>query len=61
MASGSKDSTVRLWEVSTGRAVVVLKGHTDAVTVVAFSPKGTPLASASQDQSVRLWAVGDGK
>lgn len=47
LASGSADTTVRLWNVETGEELVVLNGHPTAIYSVAFSPDGTALASAN--------------
>jgi WD40 repeat protein len=38
-----------------------LKGHTDCVRSLAFSPDGKTLASASYDGTLKLWAVTSGK
>ena len=40
--SGSKDDTVRVWDLSTGRCTAVLEGHTDGVHSVAMTPTAAP-------------------
>jgi WD40 repeat protein len=57
LASGSHDTTVKLWTVATGAESRTLRGHTDWVTAVAFSPSGKTLASGGYDTTVRLWDV----
>jgi WD40 repeat protein/serine/threonine protein kinase len=57
LASGSGDSTVRLWDVASGLERICLTGHKNRVLAVAFSPDGKALASGSRDGTVKLWDV----
>ena len=60
IASGSWDNTLRLWDAKTGAALgEPLRGHTNWVRSVAFSPEGKRLVSGSQDFTVRIWPVLD--
>ncbi|KAH7877063.1 WD40-repeat-containing domain protein [Lentinula edodes] len=53
---GCSDSTVRIWDASTGVQIGdSLQGHTRTVNSVAFSSDGTRIVSGSDDETVRVW------
>jgi len=57
LATAGANRTVTLWDVASGRKTAELKGHTDAVSALAFSASGRILASGGADGTVRLWSV----
>lgn len=61
LATGSYDSTARLWDVDTGKTRRILDQHTESVNAVAFSPDGKALATAFNDGIVLVWDVDTGK
>jgi len=58
LATRSKDTTVKIWDVATGREVQTLFGPAGEVTSVAFRPpNGAHLAVASGDGMVRVYVL----
>jgi WD40 repeat protein len=55
--------SVHVWELSSGRSLVTLRGHTDLVNCLAFSRDGKLLATAAAgaDSSVRIWEIATGQ
>ena len=54
-------SSPRIWEVSTGKRLLTLTGHTDAVCSITFSPSGKHIATASWDGTGRIWDADTGR
>ncbi|MFM8931671.1 MAG: WD40 repeat domain-containing protein, partial [Gemmataceae bacterium] len=55
VASGSRDGSVRLWEVPTGRELAQLLAHQGEVRALTHSPDGDFLLTAGDDREVKLY------
>ncbi|KAK3328614.1 LIS-1 2 [Cercophora scortea] len=58
IATGSDDSTIKIWDHDFGELEHTLRGHTRAVLGVDYS--ATLLASCSSDLTVKLWDPANG-
>ena len=59
LASGSRDRSVRLWDVDAGTCTAVLRGHTDVLRCLTNLGGGW-LLSGSEDNSIRVWNTATG-
>ncbi|KAH9290001.1 hypothetical protein KI387_034118, partial [Taxus chinensis] len=55
LATSAWSGATKLWSVPDITKVATLKGHTERVTDVAFSPRNNHLATSSADRTAILW------
>lgn len=60
LATGSGDTTVRLWDLLTETPEMCLKGHSNWVLTLAWSPDSAFLASAGMDNIIYVWSPSKG-
>ena len=53
--TGSSDSTVKLWDVDTGKCEQTLEGHKDEIFSCAFNYDGDIIITASKDNTCNIW------
>lgn len=53
VVSGSRDATLRLWDIETGQCLHVLMGHVAAVRCVQYD--GHKVVSGAYDYTVKVW------
>ena len=58
--SGGEDSTVRMWDVRTGKELKQFSAHKFGVSALAVSPDGKELLS-TDNETVCLWDIASGK
>lgn len=61
LASGGPESTVRVWDVRTGKRITKLVGHTDNIRDVLVSQDGSTIMTASSDRTVKIWSTTAGR
>ncbi|KZF21668.1 putative E3 ubiquitin ligase complex SCF subunit sconB [Xylona heveae TC161] len=53
LATGSYDSTIKIWDIETGKELRTLRGHESGVRCLQFDD--TKLISGSIDRSLKIW------
>jgi WD40 repeat protein len=59
--SGSRDNTVKVWNLETGVEQLTLTGHSNSVRAVAVTADGKWVISGSDDNTVKVWNLETGE
>jgi WD40 repeat protein len=55
IASGSDDTTIKIWDALTGEVLNTLEGHSGYVYSLSWNVDGSKIASASWDKTIKIW------
>lgn len=61
LVTGSRDTTIIVWDIASGELIRRYEGHTDGVNSVTFAPGGQRIVSGSDDGTVIIWDVATGE
>ncbi|WP_437305670.1 TIR domain-containing protein [Sorangium sp. So ce388] len=61
IVSASYDTTLKVWDLASGKLLSTLEGHSVAVNACAVSPDGQRIVSASGDSTLKVWDLASGK
>ncbi|MHC4518612.1 MAG: WD40 repeat domain-containing serine/threonine protein kinase, partial [Planctomycetota bacterium] len=61
IATGSSDTTARVWDASSGKELLTLKGHSSVLWSVGFSPDDQRIVTASDDGTAKVWQADNGE
>jgi WD40 repeat protein/transcriptional regulator with XRE-family HTH domain len=61
LAVAYSDPTAKVWDMTNGKLLFSLSGHTDEVIFIAYNYDGTQIVTASRDNTAKVWDTKTGK
>ncbi len=61
LLSGSRDKSIKLWELSTGRELRSYPGHESTINDLVLMPDGQHFISSSADKTAKMWNIASGE